>query len=69
MRRPNTYDEREIEKARQRQQPEPTCCPVCKGELKVGSGMVGEDILYCPDAECKGGIVWEDIVGAIRSVL
>jgi NAD-dependent DNA ligase len=47
----------------------PDNCPACGSELEVSKGYVGEGILYCPNPECKKGIVWEDSAEAIRRVL
>jgi hypothetical protein len=49
--------------------PEPDRCPKCGGDLEVGSGMVGEVVLYCPSKSCTSGIVWEDSADAVRRVL
>jgi hypothetical protein len=47
----------------------PDRCPKCGGQVDASGGMVGETIVYCPNPECKQGIVWEDAVDAIRRVL
>ena len=43
----------------------PDSCRTYKGELKSSSGMVGEEVLYCP----THGIQWEDSDDAIRRVI
>ena len=59
------WEEREIARLSKDNPPAPDNCPACKGELKVAPGMVGEDVLYCPEH----GMVWEDVAGAIRRVI
>jgi hypothetical protein len=49
--------------------PIPEHCPHCgtpSEAFESHGGMVGEEILFCP--KCSS-IVWEDSVGAVRSVL
>ena len=48
-------------------QPCPDVCPKCGGELKSGSGMVGETVIYCDKDGCEG-FMWEDSEDAIRRV-
>jgi len=45
--------------------PIPEKCSVCGGELTSGSGMVGEEVLYCTKGH---GIMWEDCEQAIAIV-
>ena len=58
------WDRQEL--AKYHNEPEPDCCDECGGELVSGRGMVGEEVLYCPNGH---GLKWEDIEGAVRRVL
>ena len=46
--------------------PQPDRCDECGASLELGSGYVGEAILYCPRGH---GIKWGDSEGAIRRVI
>lgn len=47
-------------------EPKPTACPTCQGELEQSSGFAGETILFC---QACHSIAWEDSEGAIRNVI
>jgi len=36
----------------------PEVCPGCGGELASASGYVGEEIIYCPNDNCKKGNIF-----------
>ena len=62
----SSFEARELSKYKNA--PQPDVCPKCNqsDEIRESSGMVGETILYCH--RCKQ-ILWEDTVGAVKSVL
>ena len=60
--------QRELQRMGIENAPEPECCPGCGGELASCGGYAGETILYCPNDNCKTGVVWEDSEDAIRRV-
>jgi len=59
-----TWEQREI--AKYKNAPRPGSCPECGAELKSAGGMVGEEVLYCPNGH---GVFWEDCEDAISRVI
>lgn len=57
--------QKEIRRLGIKNEPMPTACPTCKGELEQSGGFAGETILFCQ--KCQR-IAWEDAEGAIRNV-
>lgn len=64
-----TFYEHELQRLDMYNDPVPEKCPKCKGELASGGGMVGEEVLYCPNKKCDQGIAWEDSEGALSIIL
>jgi len=60
--------QRELDRLGIKNDPQPDKCPECNGELTASGGMVGENLLYCPNKACDAGVVWEDVEGAIAIV-
>jgi len=47
----------------------PEVCPKCRGNLAEAGGYVGEAIIYCPNEDCDGGIMWTDNEAAVRNAI